>query len=105
MIRILPHSVKKTLTLGNEQFLFDLCRNVSYSYRTEFDPKCPHFNWADTQPVIIGWYGGFDGLCLVNLLCSIALRVLAQTYLVGAHFEAFTKGFLEAPMKTLKNFL
>ena len=68
------NSVPRQRTLGNESFLFALCRNVSYSYQTEFDPKCPHFNWADTQPVIIGWYGGFDGLCLVNLLCSIALR-------------------------------
>ena len=60
--------------MGNDSFLFALWCNVVYSYRTEFDPKSPHFHWADTQPVIMGWYGGFDGLCLVTLLCSMALR-------------------------------
>ena len=63
--------------MGNDSFLFALWCNMVYSYQTEFDPKSPHFHRADTQTSNRVEYGGSDGLCLVNLLCSISLCELA----------------------------
>ena len=60
-------------TLGNDSFLFAFWCNVGHSYRPEFDSKSPHFNRADTPTSNRGEYGSSEGLCLVNLLCSISL--------------------------------
>ena len=59
----------------------------------------PHFDMSQLTPEI-----PFMASLWIRSGCDMKVEVSAETYQVGAHFEALTKAVLVAPSRILENF-